>query len=181
MLEGETKFKNKYRIPSARLQGYDYSQIGLYFVTICTKNRFPYFGIIKNGEMQLSKIGTTAYNCWLEIPNHFPHVSLDEFVIMPNHIHGIICIFVETHNYASLPEAMNYRNTFGPQSKNLSSIIRGFKIGVQKWATMNKIDFDWQSRFYDHVIRTEKSLEMIRNYIRKNPETWLEDQLYIPS
>ena len=104
------KFKNKYRIKSARLAGYDYRNEGLYFVTICTKNKFHYFGEIENGNLLLNEIGLIAHNYWAEIPQHFDHVSLDEFVIMPDHIHGIICIdekreinrpSVETYNYTS--------------------------------------------------------------------------------
>ena len=86
------KFKNKYRIPSARLQNWDYGSPGLYFITICTKNRECYFGEIKNGEMILNETGKIADQCWAEIPAHFKLVELGEFVIMPNHLHGIIII-----------------------------------------------------------------------------------------
>src|SRR5262245_38528195 len=86
------KFLNKYRIPSARLSNWDYSSNGAYFLTICTANRRKYFGEIINGEMQFSKIGEIANECWRQIPDHFPYFYLDEFVIMPNHIHGIVLI-----------------------------------------------------------------------------------------
>ncbi len=86
------KFRNKYRIKSTRLEGYDYSQNGYYFVTICTKNRECFFGDIDNGEMQLSEIGKIAQKYFLEIPRHFPFVRLGEFVVMPNYFHGIIII-----------------------------------------------------------------------------------------
>ena len=101
---------------------------------------------------------------------------LDEFVIMPNHIHGIIMIvenpnvrmqpIAETQNFAFLP---GYKNKFGPQSKNLSSIVRGFKIGVKKYATINNIDFKWQSGFYDHIIRNDHEFSRIQKYILENP------------
>ena len=84
------KYKNKYRIPSNRLQGYDYGANGCYYVTICTKNRMHYFGEIVDDEMKLSPIGDIAEKFWIDIPNHFPFVILDEFVVMPNHIHGIL-------------------------------------------------------------------------------------------
>jgi len=90
-------YKNKYRIPSARREKYDYSQNGFYFITICTKNRELFFGNIINEKIQLSKIGQITQKYWLEIPNHFSFVKLDEFIIMPNHVHGIIQIDNQMH------------------------------------------------------------------------------------
>jgi len=101
----QNKFQNKYRIPSARLQTWDYANNGAYFITICTQNREHFFGNIKNGIMQLSEIGKLAAQFWYEIPNHFPMVELGNFVVMPNHVHGILIInktndepFVETRH-----------------------------------------------------------------------------------
>jgi REP element-mobilizing transposase RayT len=88
----QNKFKNKYRISSARPQTWDYSNNGAYFITICTQNRHHFFGHIKNQEMQLSEIGEFAEQYWYEIPNHFPFVELGNFVVMPNHVHGILII-----------------------------------------------------------------------------------------
>ncbi|MFA4967912.1 MAG: hypothetical protein WC624_06850, partial [Candidatus Margulisiibacteriota bacterium] len=106
--------------------------------------------------------------------------------VMPNHVHGILVIdddgvFVETQNFASLhpqppPPKPLQNNQFGPQSKNLASIIRGFKIGVKKYATMHNIYFAWQSRFYDHIVRNHKSLSRIRKYIVENPMKWENDR-----
>ena len=169
-------FKDKYRVESARLQEWDYSRSGCYFVTICIKNREYMFGQIENDEMVLSEIGGVAKQCWREIPNHFSFVELDEFVIMPNHIHGIIVIAenVETQNVASLQH--KNPNKFEPQSNNLASIIRGFKVGVKKWATIQGINFEWQPRFHDRIIRDEKELWNVRNYIRHNHLKWDEDE-----
>lgn len=86
------KYKDKYKIESTRLQYWDYSSPGYYFITICTKNRWDYFGEINDKKMCLNKIGNITQKFWLEIPNHFPNVTLDEFIIMPNHVHGIIVI-----------------------------------------------------------------------------------------
>ena len=183
-----TRYKNKYRIESTRLRHWDYGENGYYFITICVKNRECLLGSIKNGEMILSEIGRIAYQCWQEIPVHFPFVRLDKFVIMPNHVHGIIVIDkplnmnVETQNLASL----QINNRFGPQSKNMASIIRGFKIGVKKLITMeNSRDtkfcvsvFQWQSRFYDHIIHNEAELHKIREYIVNNPLNWEADENY---
>ncbi|MBI5408742.1 MAG: hypothetical protein HZA14_05190 [Nitrospirae bacterium] len=181
-----TRYKSKYRIESTRLRYWDYGENGYYFITICVKDHECVLGCIKNGEMVLSEIGKITRQCWQEIPAHFPFVLLDEFVIMPNHVHGIIVIDkplsvvetqnlanVQTQNIASLP------NRFGPQSQNLASIIRGFKIGVKKWATINNNPFQWQSRFYDHIIRNEYKLHKIREYIINNPRNWEKDENYI--
>ena len=88
----ELKFKNKYRIPSNRLKNWDYSTNAAYFITICTQNREHYFGEIKNGEMQLNELGENATRFWLDIPIHFPFIELGNFVVMPNHTHGILII-----------------------------------------------------------------------------------------
>ena len=86
------KYKNKYRIPSARLRGYDYASEGAYFITICTHNREHFFGEIADGKMHLNEIGKLAEKYWAEIPDHFPDVELGNFVIMPNHVHGILIL-----------------------------------------------------------------------------------------
>lgn len=185
-------FKNKYRVESARLKNWDYSSKGYYFITICTANREPFFGRKENGKMKLSEIGKIAVQCWQEIPRHFPNVQLDEFIVMPNHVHGIIIIgdgnkidTVEAQNFAPLrpppppPKQQQRRqqgNKFGPQSKNLASIIRGYKIGVTKWTKINNMVFAWQPRFYDHIIRNKKSLDNIRQYIVSNPSKWASDR-----
>ena len=186
----ETRFRNKYRIPSARLQNYDYSQSGAYFVTICTKNREHYFGEIMNGKMKLSDIGKMAKKYWKQIPDHFSFVILGEWVVMPNHIHGIIMInknnvdinySVETQDFASLqsPKYDQYKNKFGPQSKNLASIIRGFKIGVTKYIRQNTNIYGvWQSRFHDRIIRNKKEYNRISEYILYNPQNWKKDDYF---
>ena len=104
------KYRGQYRIESTRLKGWDYSSAGFYYVTICTKDKHPYFGFIVDGEVQLSDIGEIAFICWMAIPEHFSSVGIDEFVVMPNHVHGIVVIRsdaispVETPHVASLPE-----------------------------------------------------------------------------
>lgn len=166
-------YKNKYRIPANRLNGWDYGSAGFYFVTICTKDKQPYFGNIissDNGAALLpTQIGSIAYNYWIEIPKHFPFVELDEFVIMPDHVHGVLLINNPEH-HAWKP------NQFGPQSMNLPSIIRGYKASVKKHANTNNIPFDWQTRYYDRIIRNENELQVIRQYIINNPMNWLENK-----
>ncbi len=123
---------DKHHRRSIRLQGYDYSQPGIYFITLCTQNRERLFGEILNGEMRLNEFGKIAHQCWLEIPNHFPHVQLDEFVIMPDHIHGIIVLndIAGAKNFS--PLLQQNITSFRSPSKTIGSIIRGFKIGVTK-------------------------------------------------
>jgi REP element-mobilizing transposase RayT len=177
------KFNNKYRIPSARLQNWDYGSAGAYFVTICTKNRECWFGDISNGVVELSEIGEIANKYWVEIPNHFPFVILGAHIIMPNHTHGILILNnvetlhehvpVETLHATSLQR--QNMSSISPKKGSLSTIIRGFKSAVTKHARQININFAWQSRFYDHVIRNEKSLYSISEYINNNPLNWKND------
>jgi len=171
------KFKNKYRIASARWAAWDYGSNAAYFITICIAHRAHDFGQIQNGEMQLTPLGKSAQECWHEIPTHFPFVELGELVIMPNHVHGVVAINksvnpVETQNFASLP------NKFGPQSQNLASIVRGYKIGVTKFARQNNIPFEWQPRYHDRVIRNTQEYERIHQYIMSNPQNWKNDEFH---
>ncbi len=185
------KYKNKYRIPSTRLQSWDYGWNGSYFITICTANREHFFGEIVEtpnldvstiNKMQLSQIGKIVNKFWHEIPNHFSFVKLDAFVIMPDHIHGIIIIdkndatVVGTPNLG-VPTNTNTNNTKqktggkNPKWKSgtLGSIINQYKRICTINARKINPDFGWQSRFYDHIIRNEKSYNNISKYIVNNP------------
>jgi len=174
-------YKNKYRIQTTRLSSWDYSNSGYYFVTICTKNKKCILGKIIEEKVTLSKIGKVVKACWLQIPIHFNNVKLDEFIIMPNHIHGIIIINkpdnVETRYIASLRED-NITKKFGPLEPNsLQTIIHSFKSAVTRWCRKNGYrNFAWQSRFYDHIIRNETTLMKIQEYILNNPLKWELDK-----
>jgi putative transposase len=180
----DDKYQNKYRISSARLSNWDYGSHGLYYITICTKDRFHYFGEITSyretqniASLQATPIGDIAYQNWLDIPNHFSFIKLDEFVIMPNHLHGILFINKPDKEFWEA-------NKFGVQSQNLASVVRGYKASIKTYATINQIEFNWQPRYYDHVIQSEKEYLNIREYIFNNPEQWLlngdnEDDLYL--
>lgn len=179
------KYQNKYRIPSARLQHWDYRWAGAYFITICTKDRLHYFGEIENGKMILNEIGKMVQNEWRETPKIRPDMNLDlgEFVVMPNHFHGILIIGENEYNgnggYGGYtPTPTETTNQFGPQRKNVASVIRGFKSSVTKNARVIIPDFAWQPRFYDHIIRDDKSFITISNYIINNPENWDNDKFY---
>nr|WKN37482.1 transposase [Tunicatimonas sp. TK19036] len=184
------KYQGKYRNESIRADWWDYSHNATYFITICTKDREHFFGAIRDGIMGLSAIGCIAYTCWEEIPQHFPFVRLGEFIAMPDHVHGIIIIdkqehvvtqdFVSPHTREDFipPHAGGdfQKNKFGPQSKNLASIVRGFKVGITKQARVITPDFAWQSRYHDHIIRNRHSFERISQYIRNNPKNWQQDR-----
>jgi putative transposase len=161
---------------SIRRKEWDYSDPGAYFVTLCVQGRGCLFGEIIDNKMVMTDAGLYAYNCWMEIPAHFPAVRLDEFIIMPNHIHGILIlrdISVGANNHSPL---QNHTKTSGT-SKTIGSIIRGFKIGVTKWFRGVVPDgVVWQRNYYDHIGRDEKELFRIRHYIRNNPLNWESDE-----
>ena len=121
-----TMYRNRYRVETTRLAGWDYSSHGYYFVTICTEGKQCSFGDVVDAAMVLSDLGRAAHDCWAAIPDHFPAVTLDEAVVMPNHVHGIVII--RPH------EGPAQSSAFGPQARNLASIVRGYKIGVKKYA-----------------------------------------------
>ena len=129
--------------------------------------------------MQLSEIGKMAETFWMAIPEHFPFVQLDAFVVMPNHVHGIIVIDKTDEEHSKDTKSyVSTKNQFGPQSKNLASIVRGFKIGVKKYASIHQIDFAWQSLYHDHIIRNDIAYQRIHDYILNNPKKWEEDKFH---
>jgi len=171
---------------SNRLQGYDYSSPGAYFVTIVSRNRLPIFGGIISGEVHVSRIGKIVKDCWLEIPKHFQSVTLDEYVIMPNHLHGIV-IIDEHHRVGARhasPNSTNDKNTKpkGTPIQSLGAIIGSFKSAATKRIHKEgliKDQFIWQRNYYEHVIRDDEDYLRIVEYIQFNPITWENDQEYI--
>ncbi len=162
----------KYRDNSMRHPKWDYSSEGAYFITICTKNRTHYFGEIIDSEMHLSEIGKIAEKEWLKTieMRSDMNLKLGEFIVMPDHFHGIV--FFNGNEADALHCVQNNPNKFGPQSKNLASIIRGFKSAVKTYASKNNIEFAWQSRYHDHIIRDLFQLDRISKYINQNPQHW---------
>ncbi len=165
------RYRGRYRVSSARLRGWDYGSNAAYFVTICVRDRSHAFGEICEGQMRFAPLGQAADACWRAIPDHFPFVVPDVHIVMPNHVHGIVVIDKQT---ASAPAA----NRFGPQSQNLASILRGFKIGVTKFASAQGLPFAWQARYHDHIIRNASEWERIRAYIVTNPARWSRDAYF---
>lgn len=140
---------------SPRLQGDDYAQPGTYFVTICTYKRIHWFGAVADGVVRLSGMGQIAHDCWLAIPDHIATVSLDSFVIMPNHLHGILAL-----------------SEGGPA---LGTVVGTYKAAVTR-AIRRTIPAPhegiWHGRYYDHIIRDQSALARIRAYITENPRRW---------
>jgi len=175
----------KHHRRSIRLKGYDYSQPGWYFITICTNNREMLFGKIIGGKMELNAGGNIVKKYWRDIPNHYPDVALDEYVIMPNHVHGIINIGENDNNdrmenvRAKDFSPLQKNNKLHSPSKTIGSIIRGFKIGVTKWFRKNTDVYNvWQRNYYERIIRNELELNRIRKYIMENPLKWYDDKYY---
>ena len=190
-------FKNKYRIASARAPWWDYGRAAPYFITICTMNRENYLGDITDGKMQLSKAGVLADVLWHQIPQHAQNVELGAFVVMPNHIHGILtlnghdgiddrrdkaCLVSTGSNGDPVeppaplsPSQQRFRN---PGKNTVSSIIGGYKSAVSRHANRLGIAMGWQSRFHDHIIRNDAEYQRINDYIESNPQNWNKDKFF---
>ena len=219
MLEKSKYYSDIHHRHSIRLKGYDYSQTGLYFVTICTKNHEILFGeivgagftpahslnlhydnknipttkvaatsediapILSSGNpgMILNQLGEIANKCWLQIPNYFPNVELDFFQIMPNHIHAIFCIMPARAGVNPAPTEDRQSKKVDPTVGNIIGAYKSLvskeilKIYKSRNMFLGKL---WQRNYYEHIIRNEKSLEQIREYIINNPLNWEIDELY---
>ncbi len=154
---------------SIRLKGYDYSSPGDYFVTICTHNRECILGRIENGKSILNEAGRSAQSVWEGLPARWPTVTLDTFVVMPNHIHGIITI-------VSSPDTPVGAQFIAPCRLTLGEIVRQFKaISARLIRKSCCSRFAWQRNYYEHIVRNSNSLYTIAHYIEDNPRTWLWD------
>lgn len=174
---------------SLRLDGYDYSQSGGYYVTMCTHQKAKIFGAVADGEVQLSAYGEIVRACWLDLPEHYYHLRLDMFVIMPNHIHAIMLLLDD--NIASENKNTGNIHIVGadpttdlprPRKRHtISEMIRAFKsystMGI-KQAENYADDTVWQRGFYDHIIRNDDDLRRIQQYIVENPLKWESDDYY---
>jgi putative transposase len=154
-----------------RLRDFDYSSGNAYFITVCVKGFDYRFGEIRNGIMGLSDIGNIAA-CYLQnIPLFRTDAVLDEFIIMPDHLH---CIIELKHRAFS---SENFNRYGKPVADSVSMIINQYKGAVKKWCNRNGFcDFEWQGKFYDHVIRDNKEYWAIKNYIINNPSKWDRDR-----
>ncbi|MBU5615107.1 transposase [Geomonas azotofigens] len=168
---------------SVRLDGFDYAQDGAYFVTVCTYGRQALFGhLVEEAagiKAKLTGAGMAVRSCWLEIPRHFPLVTLDAFIVMPDHVHGILFLSGHEQSLGRVRGA----NDYSPLQENgtsltVGSVVRGFKIGVTKWFKENQpcADKVWQRSYYEHVIRNDNELDLARQYILENPAKLHEHQ-----
>jgi putative transposase len=160
-----------------RLKQFDYRSSYAYFVTICVRGRECIFGTVKDDAVSLSRRGAVARDCWLQIPTHHPHVELDSFVIMPNHMHGIL-LFVADSPVVATPASRPSLAT-GPASGSLGAIVGSYKAAVSR--TINRLRGGagnqlWQPNYYDHVIRNDHARDPIRHYVESNPLRWMEDE-----
>ncbi|MCP4136607.1 MAG: transposase [bacterium] len=187
-------FNNKYKTDSCRYKDWDYCKAGYYFITINTGDGEHFFGEIKNSVINLSDIGMVVDNCWSAIPEHFEHTNIDEYIIMPDHIHGILVLDEISANKvddsykspveharaleknrprpdcAKSREVSKFMSEISPKAGSLSTIIRSFKSAVtRECGEKGFFYFSWKEGFYDRIIRDEVELYEVRNYIRMNP------------
>jgi putative transposase len=170
---------------SVRLSNYDYAQAGAYFVTICTHARRLFF--------ERGTVREIAERCWLEIPRHFLIVTLDEWVIMPNHVHGIIVITNSNNERDDLNaphrrgvqlnaptvsrDPANRHSLISPHRNTLAVIVRTYKAAVTTFCRKEgHSDFQWQRNYYEHIIRDAAELNRTRQYIMDNPTHWNQDE-----
>jgi REP element-mobilizing transposase RayT len=171
-------YQNKHNRQTTRLQTWDYASDGAYFITICTKNRQQYFGKIKDRKMHLSECGIIADVFWHEIKHHAKNIELGQFVVMPNHIHGILILRNNEEYSVGAGHALPIPNRFQNPGKNsISTIVGSYKSAVSKHAYRLGFEFEWQTRFHDRIIRDEQAFLNISNYIINNPKKWEEDEL----
>ena len=170
------KKQKQYRLP-----GYDYAQAGEYFITICTRDREHFLGEIQQGVMVLSEVGKIAQTHLLEIPDRFSNVVLDEWVIMPNHIHMILIIVGDRRNMINhVPTKTTNKsgisnNPMELPNDTIGKMMRWYKGRVSYECRKSGLAFKWQARFHDHIIRDRSSLDNIRLYVQDNPLCWEED------
>ncbi len=199
----ENGIKKYRRKNSLRKPGWDYRNDGAYFITICTKNRRRFFGRVVAGEMQLSPIGWIAHQYWNEIPRHTQNCALGEFVVMPDHIHGILIlknnegrcmqrpgiglqrpgIGMHRPENRNVPPIINnsirikdhFKSEISPKAHSISVIVRSYKSAVTRQANMLGYRFGWQGKFHDSIIRNAISFFRVGRYIRNNPKKWSLD------
>ena len=180
----EEKFQNKYRIKSARLTWHDYSE-GVYFITVCTKDHKHYFGEIitdtsvetgRAPSLQMTEIGHFLHDNLQNVTAHYPYAEIPSFVVMPNHWHAIVYIDSDKTPYVRRSNTTNGKTKIIDSYKGwLSVVVGGIKSAVTRFVHEEKINFAWQTRFHDHIIRNQNEMNRIANYIENNPETWATD------
>ena len=198
----DDKFQDKYRINTARAWWHDYDG-GAYFITICTKGREHYFGEIEDGKILLSEIGDYSRQCIEQISQHNPYAEIPLYVIMPNHLHLIVFIVETVHapSPKNHPFKDNLETVHAPslqpsrwkndnvdkemqfiskKKHRLAVTIGSLKSAITHFANQNAIDFAWQPRFHDRIIRDQPEMNRIATYIENNVANWKDDEFYTP-
>ena len=176
---------------SIRLKGYDYTRAGGYFVTVVTFQQECLFGEIGNGEMRINALGRIVVECWRAIPEHFPNADVDAFVVMPNHVHGIVFIHENDGRTVASPSAVRAQHaaplhaplheplrgmTQNVKPGSLGAIVRSFKSAVTRRAGRELDSANiWQRNYYEHIVRNDREYERIAGYILANPVNWNKD------
>jgi|SRR3989338_1623830 len=168
---------------SMRLKGFDYSQAGAYFVTVCIQNRICLFGKIEGGEIHLNEAGYMVHRIWNELPEKYPGVEIDEFIVMPNHIHGIVVLNVGAGPCACPDSNKGQPRGVAPTRLSLPDVVHRYKsfttseyrIGVEQFNWMPFPCKLWQRNYYEHIIRNDAEMNRIREYILNNPLQWDSD------
>lgn len=168
----------KHHRRSIRMPGYDYNQPGAYYITICAYERQCWFGDVVNARVRYNQLGYIAYSFWEALPRRFSHIELDAFVLMPNHLHGILIIsdrgkHIQSNN---IPK----KEQFGkPVAGSIPTVVRSFKGAVTKRINLMRRTPEppvWQSNYYESIIRIETGLDKVRQYIINNPRQWEMDE-----
>lgn len=178
-----TDFDHDHHRRSIRLDGYDYAESGAYFVTICTQDHLCLFGEIVDGDMRANALGRIVQETWQDLPDHYPRVELDAFVVMPNHVHMIVILTQDPHPVGAgfKPALAHGPGTTPdvPKRYGLAEITRAFKTfsarQINKCRRVQGIPV-WQRNYYEHIIRNERALNYIRRYIVENPQRWAQDR-----
>lgn len=166
------------RRKSLRLPDYDYATAGAYFGTICLKDTKRGLGEVLNDQVKLTRLGDIANRVWNNLSNHYPKIALDEFIVMPNHVHGIIWLLNEPPNTHSVGEGLRPSPSQVKQTPSLTEVIRAFKSFSAR--EINRVlgakGTLWQRGFYEHIIRNDDDLYQHRQYVRNNPLKWALDE-----
>lgn len=187
VIDNPDVFANKYKLKSSRLKNFDYSSSGFYFITICTYRHNNFFGKIINQQMELSKMGLITRQCIIDIPKHFKNVLIDEYMIMPNHVHLLLELTksnvnsVETHHGASLQiryQSYHFHRLAIKSNQTIPKIINQFKSAVTHQINHKTVFFAWQPRYHDIIIKNEKQYFTIKNYIKNNVINWEKDKFF---
>jgi putative transposase len=162
-----------YNRRSVRLVGYDYSSPGAYFVTVVTHKHLCKFGRIISGKMEINALGKIIQDCWVKLPDHFPDIEIEPFVVMPNHIHGIISIYEKDCSRGTIYRAPTPEKFAQPVVGSIPTIIRTYKAAVSRNAKRELgLIHIWQRNYYEHIIRNPSELASIAEYILSNPDHW---------